>query len=131
MVGGHTQSRIDAPASEAAIGRLHETTGRPVLTAAATGKPALEGYNGHGVFTWALLDALKNGDSNGNGTIELSELAAHVQAKVPTLSTELKGARAAIAIGGTTATEQSTEPFRQSARFGSRGEDFALVRRLP
>jgi Caspase domain/WD domain, G-beta repeat len=130
LVGGHTQSRIDAPASEAAIGRLHEATGRPVLTAAATGKPALEGYKGHGVFTWALLDALKNGDSNGNGTIELSELAAHVQAKVPTLSTELKGARAAIALGGTTSTEQSTERFRQSARFGLGGEDFALVRKL-
>ena len=66
------------PASEAAIGRLHEATGRPVLTAAAEGKPALEGHEGNGVFTWALLDALKNGDRNGNGTIELSELVAHV-----------------------------------------------------
>ena len=131
MVSGHARSPVDIPASEAAIGRLHEATGRPVLTAAASGKPALEGYRGHGVFTWALLDALRNGDANGNGTIELSELAAHVQAKVPTLSTELKGARAAIAIGGTTSTEQSTEPFRQSARFGSRGEDFAIVGRMP
>ena len=69
------------PASEAAIGRLHEATGRPVLTAAAEGKPAFEGYEGHGVFTWTLLDALKNGDRNGNGSIELSELVAHVQDK--------------------------------------------------
>jgi len=34
------------------------------LTAAAEGKPALEGFESHGVFTWALLDALKNGDRN-------------------------------------------------------------------
>jgi hypothetical protein len=64
---------------------------RPVLTAAASGKAALEGYQGHGIFTWALLDALKNADTNGNHTIELSELAAHLQAEVPRRSAELRG----------------------------------------
>ena len=44
---------------EAAIGRLHEATGRPVLTAAADGMPGLRGLRRHGVFTWALLDALQ------------------------------------------------------------------------
>src|SRR5689334_2959583 len=89
LVAGHTQSRINQSASEAAIGRLHEATGRPVLTAAASGKAAWEGYKGHGVFTWALLDALRNGDTDANGTIELSELAAHVQNLVPKLGAEL------------------------------------------
>jgi hypothetical protein len=70
------------PASEAAIGRLHEATGRPVLTAAAEGKSAFEGYEGHGVFTWALLYALKHADRNGNDFIELSELVARVQDQV-------------------------------------------------
>ena len=55
LVSGYARSRSDAPASEAALGRLHEATGRPVLTAAAEGNPAFEGYEGHGVFTWALL----------------------------------------------------------------------------
>jgi len=58
LVGGYTRSRVDQPSSEASIGRLHEATGRPVLTAAAGGKDALEGYQGHGVFTYALIDAL-------------------------------------------------------------------------
>ena len=53
LTNGYAHSRVDAPASEAAVGRLHEATGRPVLTAAASGKPAFEGYQGHGVFTWA------------------------------------------------------------------------------
>jgi uncharacterized caspase-like protein len=124
LVGGYTRSRTDVPAGEAAIGRLHEATGRPVLTAAAEGKLAFEGYEGHGVFTWALLDALKNGDRNGNGTIELSELVAHVQDKVPMIAARLNGrGRAAVAARGST-------DDRQSARFGSRGEDFALVRQL-
>ena len=125
VVGGHTRSRTDVPDSEAAIGRLHEATGRSVLTAAAEGKPAFEGFEGHGVFTWTLLDALKNGDRNANGTIELSELVAHVQDQVPSISAKLDGrGRAAIAARGSV-------DDRQSARFGSRGEDFSIVRRLP
>jgi uncharacterized caspase-like protein len=124
LVGGYTKSRTDQPASEAAIGRLHEATGRPVLTAAADGQPAFEGYEEHGVFTWALLDALKNGDRNANGTIELTELVMHVQDQVPKISAKLNGrGRAAIGVRGT-----SNE--KQSARYGSRGEDFTLVRQL-
>jgi WD40 repeat protein len=127
LVAGHARSRADAPASEAAVGRLHEATGRPVLTAAAAGQFAHEGLIGetgerHGVFTWALLDALRKGDANGNGTIELSELVRHVQSMVPKIAAELGGA-------GRAAT---SEPVfgNQTARFGSRGEDFALARRL-
>jgi uncharacterized caspase-like protein len=124
LVSGYARSRTDAPASEAALGRLHEATGRPVLTAAAEGNPAFEGYEGHGVFTWALLDALKNGDRNGNGTVELSELVAHVQDQVPRIAAKLNGiGRAAVAVRGST-------DGRQSARFGSKGEDFVLARRL-
>ena len=67
LVSGYTKSRTDVPASEAAVGRLHEATGRPVLTAAASGKPAFEGYRGHGVFTYAAMDALRHGDISGNG----------------------------------------------------------------
>ena len=126
LVNGYTHSRVDSPASEAAVGRLHEATGRPVLTAAAAGKPALEaGRLGHGVFTSALIDALYHGDTNGDGLIELSELAAHVEDMVPKLSAELKGqGRAAVAMRG-------AMPGAQSAHFGSTGGDFAIVRKLP
>ena len=81
-------SGVDLASSEAALGRLNEATGRPVLTAAATDQAALEGYEGHGVFTYALLDALVNGDTNNDGKIELSELAAHIQTLAPKLSRE-------------------------------------------
>jgi uncharacterized caspase-like protein len=124
LVGGYRRSRTEVPASEAAIGRLHEATGRPVFTAAAEGKPAFEGYEGHGVFTWALLDALRNADRNGNGMIELSELVTHVQDQVPKLAARLNG-RGLVAIAVTGST-----PDRQSAHFGSHGEDYPLVRRL-
>jgi hypothetical protein len=56
-----------------------QTPERSANSTAAAGKPAFEGYRGRGVCIWALIDALFHGDTNGDGLIELSELAAHVQ----------------------------------------------------
>jgi len=113
---------------EAAVGRLHEATGRPVLTAASPGKSAYENYKGHGVFTYALIEALHKGDTNNNGKIEVTELADYVERRVPELFAELKqngwvmkGLAAARGAGGDA----------QTAHFGSTGEDFSLVARLP
>jgi WD40 repeat protein len=123
LTQGYSRSRVDRPASEAAIGRLHEATGRPVLTAAAEGQEALEVTKlGHGVFTSALIDALHHGDTNRNGRIEVSELAAYVEDVVPKLARSGEG-RFAIPRGEGSAS--------QSAHFGTTGSDFALVARLP
>lgn len=43
LLAGHLHSRTEEAASEAGVGRLHEATGRLVLTAAAKGQSALEG----------------------------------------------------------------------------------------
>ncbi len=95
-----------------------------MLTAAAAGQFAHEGLIGasgerHGVFTWAVLDALRKGDGNGNGLIELSELVRHVQSAVPQVAAGLVRAATSEPVYG-----------KQAARFGSRGEDFVLARRL-
>ena len=123
LFGGHGRSRMNLPASEAAIGRLHEATGRPVLTAATEGQGAIETAKpGHGVFTLALLKALHEADANNNGLIEVSELAAYVQDIVPKLVAGGEG-RPAIprgAAGGTL-----------PARSGTADSDFVLVERLP
>ena len=119
LVAGHLRSRTEEAASEAGVGRLHEATGRPVLAAAASGQGALEPKQGHGVFTSAVLDAMKHGDTNGNGTIELSELVAYVQANVPRLAADSGDA-----------TRGHVVAAGQTARFGSRGEDFAVAKRV-
>jgi uncharacterized caspase-like protein len=98
LVSGYVRSRTDLPAPEAAIGRLHQATGRPVLTATAEGKPAFEGYQGHGVFTRALLDG------NGNGYIELSARGRYDQTR-STIGPPL------------TAESQGTEPSHYLRRF--------------
>ena len=94
---------------------------------------------GHGVFTAALIEALHKGDSNGNGVIEISELAAYVEDRVPFLAAhigELAAAKGAKKVANAKSaaravTMRGFTGLTQSAHFGSTGEDFALVSRLP
>jgi hypothetical protein len=69
-----------------ALDKLTRAMGRTVLSAATDDAPALEGYKGHGVFTYALLEALKSGDGNKNRLIEITELAGYIDARVPEIS---------------------------------------------
>jgi WD40 repeat protein len=78
-----------ALARGAASDRLVQATGRTILTATSDTAEAFEGYRGHGLFTYNLLDALGAADSNGNGTVELPELAAYVHAQVTALSEKM------------------------------------------
>jgi WD40 repeat protein len=69
-----------------ALNRMARATGRTFLTATTDDAPALEGFHGHGVFTYALLDAFDHADVNHDGLIEISELADYVDQKVPDYS---------------------------------------------
>jgi hypothetical protein len=128
LTGGYAKSRTEQTVSEAAVGRLHEATGRPVITAASPGKSAYENYRGHGVFTYALIEALHKGDTNNNGKIEVTELADYVERRVPELFAELK--RSGWVVKGLAAS-RGAGGDTQTAHFGSTGEDFSLVARLP
>lgn len=130
VIGGYARPRTEGAASEAAVGRLHEAIGHPILTAAAADEFAREGYKGHGVFTYALIEALHTGDTNNNGKIELTELAAHVQRRVPQLTAELDKNEGVVK-GVAVIAMRGGEGDKQSARFGSTGEDFAIVARRP
>jgi hypothetical protein len=71
-----------------------------------------------------LLDSLRNGDANGDGLISLSELVEHVELLVPKLVAESEFG------GGANEVKTKSVAERQTARYGSRGEDFVLVKRL-
>ncbi|RWD81318.1 caspase family protein [Mesorhizobium sp.] len=76
-----------------AIDRLTRATGRSVLSAATDTGPALEGYKGHGVFAYSLLEALGLADGNDNGAIEITEIAGYVDRSVPEISEAAFGLR--------------------------------------
>ena len=69
-----------------AIDRMTRAMGRTVLTATTDSKPAIEGYRGHGVFTYTLLAGLDGADANGDGVIDVTELAQYVDRKLPDLT---------------------------------------------
>jgi WD40 repeat protein/uncharacterized caspase-like protein len=73
----------------AANDRLVQATGRTVLTASSDDTDAFEGFRGHGLFTYNVLEALERADSDGNGRIEVAELAAYVYAQVTALSEQV------------------------------------------
>jgi WD40 repeat protein len=78
---------------KAALGRLIQATGRATLTASTATQEAYEGHGGHGVFTFALLDALARADLNNNGLVELAELIQHVDGLVPAITEKRWGAK--------------------------------------
>ncbi len=122
LTSGYLRSRVDGPASEAGVGRLHEATGRPVVTAAAQGQSALEFHDiKHGIFTAALIDGLRNAHADQDGVIMLSSLVAHVQQLVPKLLDPKVRE---------TMLKRGSAGEEQTVRFGSRGEDFAVARRM-
>ncbi len=74
-------------AEKTAIDRLTRATGHATLAASSDTQSAMEGYNGHGIFTYVLLEGLGGkADSNNDGYVSLSELANYVESEVPNRS---------------------------------------------
>jgi uncharacterized caspase-like protein len=75
---------------KSAISRLMKFTGRTILAACSTErKKALEGHEGHGVFTYVLLQGLKGkADRSGErqGVITIDELADYAREEVPKIT---------------------------------------------
>jgi hypothetical protein len=89
--GSFSQSlvAVRGMAEKTAIAKLTRATGRATIAASTDEQPAAEGYRGHGVFTYVLLQALRHADGefgNRDGLTGLFELAAYVNDQVPTIT---------------------------------------------
>jgi WD40 repeat protein len=89
--GSFSQSMVAVRgmAEKTAISKLTRATGRATIVASTDEQPAAEGYRGHGVFTYVLLQALRHADGefgNRDGYTGLFELAAYVNDQVPTIT---------------------------------------------
>jgi hypothetical protein len=72
-----------------AIDKLTRATGRATIVASKDDQPALEGFKGHGIFTYVLLSGLKEADTrNGNcdRLTSIHEIAAYVDENVPDIT---------------------------------------------
>ena len=78
----------DAASEKAAIEKVATMSGRAVLAASNSDQMAMDGYKGHGVFTFALLEGLEAADSDPQGKILITRLAEFVQAHVPAMTDE-------------------------------------------
>jgi uncharacterized caspase-like protein len=86
-------TRGDSDADAVAFNRLNYATGRSIISASTGTEAAAEGYRNHGLLTWVLLDALAKGDRNGDGLIDVGELANYAEENVPVISMSSFGVR--------------------------------------
>jgi hypothetical protein len=77
---------------ETAMEQLQHATGHNLIAAAGSTQSAIEGYKGHGVLTYALLDALtrKEGQT-GDDKVKVGALADYVDEEVPDITQRVWG----------------------------------------
>lgn len=75
---------------DTAIKILSRSVGSTILSASTSMQEALEGYQGHGLFTYVLTEGLKGRADRGNtGYVRTTELADYVDNEVPTLAEKI------------------------------------------
>lgn len=66
---------------------MSRAVGSTILSAATSVQEALEGYKGHGLFTYVIVDGLNGAaDANKDGFVKTLELADYVDTQVPELA---------------------------------------------
>ena len=84
---------------------LSRAVGSTILSASTSMQEALEGYQGHGLFTYVLTEGLQGKADKGNtGYVKTTELADYVDNEVPTLAEKIfkKAQYPTISISGQT-----------------------------
>ncbi len=72
---------------ETAMKILSRAVGSTILSASTSLQEALEGYQGHGLFTYVLSEGLKGkADMDRDGFIKTLEIASYVDSEVPALA---------------------------------------------
>lgn len=72
---------------EAAIKILSRAVGSTILSSSTSSQEALEGYQGHGLFTWVLTEGMKGkADKSHSGFIKTTDLVDYVENEVPEIA---------------------------------------------
>ncbi len=76
-------SFVEANMQKTTTNKLARATGRATISASSKSQVALEGYEGHGVFTYTLIEALKGMGYNQDNTITINGLNDYVEETLP------------------------------------------------
>lgn len=76
-------SFVEANIQKTTTNRLARATGRATISASSSTQVAYEGYEGHGVFTYTLIEALKGKGYEDDNKITIHELSSYVQNILP------------------------------------------------
>ena len=88
FLGGSTRGLSE----KTAVDRLTRSTGHATIVASLKSQVAMEGYKGHGIFTYIFVEGLSGkADANNDGFITLQELSGYVEEEVPHRSYEKWG----------------------------------------
>lgn len=69
---------------------LSRAVGSTILSASTSTQEALEGYKGHGLFTWSLVQGLSGkADKGKTGFVKTTDLATYVEDEVPILAEQV------------------------------------------
>ena len=86
--GAYLEARATSVSEKAAVEKLATMSGRAVIAASNSDEMAMDGYQNHGVFTFALLQGLQVADSDPQGDISVTDLAKFIQRRVPAITLE-------------------------------------------
>ncbi len=73
-------------ADKTAISKLARAVGRATIAASSKNQVALEGYEGHGVFSYILLEGMKGKAADKKGEITINRLATFIEETLPELT---------------------------------------------
>ncbi len=89
--GAFSNIRTRGIEEKTAVARLVKATGRATIMASSRDQVALEGYKGHGVFTWSLLQAMDGKGYGGDNKLTINDLADYVEETLPELTYQKYG----------------------------------------
>ena len=69
-----------------AITKLSRAVGRATIVASSKSQVALEGYEGHGAFTWTILEGMKGKATDKGSKITINSLATFIEEELPKLT---------------------------------------------
>lgn len=69
-----------------AITKLSRAVGRATIVASSKSQVAMEGYEGHGAFTWSILEGMKGKAADQGGKITINTLATFIEEELPKLT---------------------------------------------